>query len=358
MKKDKKKLLVLGAGASVGARSQDINCSPPLGANLCQWLRSNIDILLNNNFLIEYYQILRDAKEILHNSPEENYEKLIQSLGIQNRDSREVLHRLLQIMFCDLSSIKYCNIDLGFNEHVDLYDELIQRLKIDNSWNIISLNYDVLFEQALIRNNIDFVHRFFSQSFQDKQEKLDKLIIYKPHGSINYFSQPSQSIKYGLDNNYSSSADFELNDYTFHGEDTELRVVPEYPIIYSVPEDSVNILSRTTNCSIEAPIMANYTEGKYVDTNEKTLNKVREEAIEISQNANKIFIIGVRPLFDKKDDPFVANFFKCLAEGNQIINYITLSQTDIITIKSKITASRLQIYENGMFNLLESLKAK
>jgi len=161
------KILFIGAGASYGARDA-MSLRPPLGPDLCDWLRLNIPKLRAETALVDLWGTIEEAETILKNhSAVSNFEDLLSKLNASERHS---LHRLLQIAFSDLTERHgRCDLDIGFRNTNDGYDELIKKLKIEAGlWAIVSLNYDLLIEEALNSITRDFPMRLVMTKVEKK----------------------------------------------------------------------------------------------------------------------------------------------------------------------------------------------
>lgn len=316
------KILFIGAGASFGAREKMEKC-PPLGAKLCEWLSFSCNNLLSQTSCIDLRSTIRDGLEILNNHQSDtNYEQLISKLG---REERLNLQRLLMITFTDLTEKHIKNqIDIGFKNHPDGYDKLIQKLAFDNTWSVISLNYDILFEEALRRNCIEFYYPFFPFQFGDDQSKLKGIRIFKPHGSINFFAHSNPTFTYGKS---IPESKIDQIDFTF---DEAGNCIPNYSIAMSALPKAENVLHRAIS-NVSFPVQANYSKGKSIDVNDKTLNNVRTLAINTCKESNEILTVGVRPILDQNDDHFVSTILKTPISR---FTYISPDQGECDLIKS------------------------
>lgn len=307
------KILLLGAGASYGAR-QDSEKKPPLGLGLRDWLMQMCSDHSSSYNMVEYHSLIYAGLAIFDKfHSEENFESL---LSVLERKDRITMQKLIQIFFSDLSV--RCKQDYGFNEYQDNYDELVDLLSPDDSWSIISLNYDILFEQALHRKGIAYHYFNFPYEFGDKKPQ-NGIPIFKPHGSINFFSQPDIQI---------STTAFEPDDY--RGTPTEYydelgEFSPAHPIVFAGMPGAENVLARAFLSGPYSPVMANYARGKKSDSNHKNLKEVRTELTKRCKSANELIAIGVKPISDEFDDPFVADFLKL---PFKIVSYVSPSPED------------------------------
>lgn len=297
-----KKILFIGAGASFGARLKH-QFQPPLGKDLLAFLRNytkGIGELRNggNAEILQSQPILIEALETLDAHPtESNFEKLLPQL---KREERESIHRSVQILFSDLSG-EGSNIDLGFRTQKDLYDALIVKCNFkEEPWVIISLNYDVLFEEALHRAGIEFHYPHIHFGIDPETRK--GLAIYKPHGSINFFAQSDHQVGYGAPPKEPGRP------ITFT-KNSKGELCPQFPIVYAGLEGAKNVLYRAFG-NLTYPILANYTFGKEVDFNELALEQIRSEALSICLPENELLVIGVNPFLQVGDDPFCEKLFQ------------------------------------------------
>src|SRR4051812_35594454 len=128
------RILFIGAGASFGARAEQEK-QPPLGPQLCKWLRTVSPYFEKELGLLEHHSAIREAMDVLlRNSDEDNYEKLIAKL---DREDRMRLNRLLLITFSDISEKKHTPFDLskfdhGFRSQYDGFDQLLRKLDIQD----------------------------------------------------------------------------------------------------------------------------------------------------------------------------------------------------------------------------------
>ncbi len=338
-----KKILFIGAGASFGAR-ESFSIKPPLGPELLQWLKLKSKLLENKSSMIGQHSTILEAKNILDSSKTlTDYEQFVASL---KREDRIKLHRLIQIMFTDLNSA--CpEIDLGFKEAIDLYDNLINQLKIDDTWILISLNYDILLEQAFDRSGIQYLYPCFPFTQEQDHYSQPGIRIYKPHGSINFFGQANHQMRYGKDAKFDDYDDLTPTKFNFkkNGE-----ISANFPTVYAGMKGPKNVYTRASD-SLCHPVMANYTKGKDGDINDDTLEKIRKECIDICKQANEIIIIGVRPILDRADDPVVSEILSLKYTSlTYVVKDTTASLQEIKSIHPEAS-----LYFEGLKNYLQSI---
>lgn len=318
-----KRILFIGAGASFGARITSTS-KPPLGNQLCSWLRSVCPLLMKENHLIELQSTIEEGFSILQrNQANSDYEKLVSTL---ERNDRVALQRLIQICFSDLAE-KRTDLDLGFKNFPDGFDLLIDVLKLnDGTWSVISLNYDILFEEALRRNGIKFLYPRFPFALNEDQTKLPGVRIYKPHGSINFFAH-AHHIIYRHEPLPGDDRGMPTGFHVDESGDTS----PTYPIMFAGMAGVENVLGRANAATINQPVMANYAPLKKSDANQETLLEVRKEAIERCLNVSEMVIIGVRPIQNRTDDPFVSEL---LAISIPKYTYVSVDESECAIIRT------------------------
>lgn len=330
-----KKILFIGAGASYGARSSH-DKHPPLGPRLLCFLRNNLRKLaeiFSRSELRSCANYLREAANTIDLTPvdEGNFERF---LGLLNAKQRRAIHRALMLVFSDLSHSKLM-CDLGFNTNADGYDRLIKKLNINHKdWIIISLNYDVLFEESLERAGIPFHYPNLPFEIQ-RAAPAESLSVYKPHGSINFFGKADDQIGCG-----GNLPDLGLPTEFYENKSGDTR--PHLPLVYATPPRSHGVPARVQE-SLLYPIIANYTHGKESDFNEPTLNAIRKDALRDVSNADTIVIVGVNPRVSEEDDWFV---FQLLGHRFSKIDYVGVKGDDSNMIKMLFPEARLHL--NGL----------
>jgi len=340
-------VIFIGAGASYGARISQ-KMLPPLGHGLLSWLREFVPVLQKETCLIDFRSELEEGRKIINrNLQDENFEVLMSGL---TREDRLKLNRLLLIAFSDIGSrtyIRSCsNLDLGFRNQADGYDKLITKLNFKNEkWSVVSLNYDLLFEQALIRNDIGFFYPHFRFRFKEDQTQLSGIKIYKPHGSINFFAHSDHKIYH---HEPLPTDDRGLPTTYFHDQAGNMN--PTLPIVMACPNGVENILSIANSASISDPVIANYSKGKTSDLNQETLEMVRRESLQILTAAKNVVMVGVRPIRDEGDDYFVA---KALESIRGKLKYVAGNIDDCRVIEQMYCNAEL--FSKGLNDFLERI---
>lgn len=357
---EKEKILFIGAGASYGARPED---PPPMGDKLLQWLKDQCksfkrqffsNLVHPNDLQSSEFLKLDEIEKLLNEAHnEETYEKFIERV-IKEKSWIDAI-KIQKFMSIAFFIPRKFEIKNCFQKKQDLYYDLMKVLKVDHTWNIISLNYDFLLEEALqeISDIEGKISGFQYQGFEEN--KINHVNIFKPHGSINFYG--TRTIIGGLsqtlavaDANKSNMPECVENIYTL------------IPKLFKYRECMEEILSEFR---IE-PVMAHYTEGKYPEWSLSTLEKIRETALNLIKPTSQITIIGVKPIFNEKDDPFVSKILNKMGTENLLdgsITYVGFDKRYRETNEDElITAGSLEIKEkilhSNKFSDCEKIKIK
>ena len=270
------------------------------------WLKNKSKYLISIPDCFQFNALLQDVQIIFDKHPQaEAFEEFVSNL-----DERDevTIHQCLRLMFCSFSGSK--SIDLGFQNRGDLYDDLIVKLNINSTdWSIVSLNYDLLFEQALDRAGIPY--EYASMPGDDCGDSVrSRIVIYKPHGSINFSSQ------------FDFKFSYDGSDPPF-GRPSEIT---KHEGFTSITPGNIFILNSGCHGSLEDsyyPIIAKFCEGKPSFICWPKLDEIRKDALELVKRSSETFVVGVRPS-SHYDDSFVHGAL--LSAGK--ITYISPAQDD------------------------------
>ncbi|MEZ4819988.1 MAG: hypothetical protein R3A45_08865 [Bdellovibrionota bacterium] len=250
----------MGAGASYAAR----NPSPPLGDFLLGYIKRTIecyekDPIARVDFFGLDKNVYKQVKCFLETYSDLSYEKAIneyiKTVPINKKKNNEVLLGITKITALTLLpyyEFQDCTIysHHAFKTKTDLYDSFLQKLgSKTKKTTFISLNYDILLRQALLRQNmIDSLNtRLYGW------EKYScKLELLKIHGSANWVGNHSGTKTDSVGRSYF---------LTIH-EDSY-----EYVNTEVISENGIDTIASSYNRSI----IALFCEGKPVFTN-KTLS--------------------------------------------------------------------------------------
>ena len=200
-------MLVLGAGASFGARREEPR--PPLGKQLASYLLGWFDANAPQDGDYEWAHAMEyeldgtappdrlydgdpDVRPILERAVERSrssdtgFEDVMDEVMREPSGSRAGLERLNEVLAISLLGGRAC----AFERKTDLYDELFSLL-CPRLRSIITPNYDVLAEEALER--IGLTYRYGGTRYADMQYGIPQesgeadVVLYKFHGSANWF---------------------------------------------------------------------------------------------------------------------------------------------------------------------------
>ncbi len=184
-------ILVLGAGASLGARA-GFALTPPLGKDLAgyllRWLEENdprdpdrrrtasldYDAGRPSARLWDDYEALRDLlKRARDWGSDDGFERVMSELAAApERGHLATLNAVIAVSFLGGTAC-------GFDEAPDGYDTLVSALG-SGLRAVITPNYDILFEEALPRSGM-------TSRYAGTLDGPARVVIFKIHGSANFF---------------------------------------------------------------------------------------------------------------------------------------------------------------------------
>jgi hypothetical protein len=339
-----KKILFIGAGASKGARESLGEKSPPLGNHLINFLHETIQ---NNQSVLtdlfprpRYYEhAFERMVDFIRSNIGRNYEQALD--GVIRAQSREgdlysLVHELNRLISFSMRSsypdflrglcIPVIEPHPAFANSEDLYDKLVCE-KLKESWTIISLNYDILIEEALLRIGRIFWYPFIRFGhYVDSLGAAGAIEILKPHGSINWFPVACHQIGY---NSVPPPSKVEIAEAT-----SSLL-----SINYEGDSVQQNVLIPLFWQYYYSPIMAHYCHGKPVTSNPKLISTIRAACFERIESASEATIIGVSPV-QEDDDSVAFGIFERL-KGRRV-NYINPSAQDCNKIRRNYGFNTIQ----------------
>jgi hypothetical protein len=333
-------LLFLGAGASRGARSRTA-FPPPLGLELRDYL---------GNFLHGFHEcraVSNEADPLFRFCSGElgsNYEDALRALAKHDEGDRKWLDAINQLL---AFSFTHDAAQQAFRWAPDLYDKLVERLQIEqqpSAWRVISLNYDILFEDALERAKIPFIYRHVEcgEHHDGEEGSATAISLYKIHGSHNWFPVTEQHFRptYG-DNPLESPEPVQIRATSLRR--AEMDEVGETHLAIDTTE-TIAVRREGVRDRIERemgyilmaknPVMAHYCEGKISLWNSKTLERIRKDSLgELEQVQRALIVgVGVRPLEQEADDPVV----------RQIFHRLPRERTDYVSVHDPSTEARVR----------------
>jgi hypothetical protein len=343
-------VVLLGAGASLGARAR-AEVPPPLGANLgrymLQWLRSNRpanmlrfaksklhdplagcelyagERLWTEPAFSELFAALETlAESELAASPSEStpFELLMDSWWSRH-DGRALLHLAQRTLCYSFLVGRHC----GFLFRPDLMDTLIRHLSTVRNVTFISLNYDLLLEDALTRAKRAYTYpripgvegTIFTSNGQGAPAT-----IYKPHGSINWLSLRSDGTGSTLEIASKNSKPVK------YMKQSGILVAQTHGTYVS--QDRTSLFYELEEAiDVEMPVIAVYGAGKHAIENPEHLDGHRSACREmISDLSNPdVLAIGVRPV-SSVDDPVLHKIVASLAGSAGQKEYVSPSSPE------------------------------
>jgi len=312
----RKFVVILGAGVSHGARGGH---APPLGKDLLDYLDRYLHLVEHEATLNDSGLPFREDGELgklrcLLNAGKEHhwtYEQLIDQ-ELRNYDpyneNLSLLNRLLVAAFSP-PPVSYNppipRLDHAFDMRADLYDDLIKALEgkgLDSTnLTFITLNYDLLLEQALQRAGVTFNYLLPGYN------RIQGCGFLKIHGSINWWGNfgPFRQLQQG------EPVPYDLTLTTLGKDYKNIRVV-EDPYDACIAVDTGD------------PIIAHYAQGKPAYVNARTLAGIRREAAAECTAAAEALIIGVHPPVSPREDETLWEMFTSLKARQVSTRYVGL----------------------------------
>ncbi len=312
----RKLIVILGAGASHGARDGH---APPLGKDLLHYLDRYLHLVEHEATLNDSGLPFREDGEMsklrsLLNAGKEHhwtYEQLIDH-ELRTYDpyseNLSLLNRLLVAAFSPPPASYHPPIprlDEAFTDRPDLYDHFLQglRLKRLDSRNLtfITMNYDLLLEQALLRTGDAFDY------FLPAYNRIQGSGFLKIHGSINWWGNfgPFRQLQQG------EAVPYDLTLTTLGKDYKDIRVEKD-------PYDACIAVDTGD------PIIAHYAQGKPAYVNARSLAGIRRKAAAECMAAAEALIIGVHPPVSSREDETLWEMFTSLKARQVPTRYVGL----------------------------------
>jgi hypothetical protein len=201
-----------------------------------------------------------------------------------------------------------------FSQREDRYDELLALPAFTGKLAVITVNYDILLEEALARAS----RKFRYPGIRDSHQANGGLPVYKLHGSINWLQAriPAVSATYQVAQQISAASP----PVTLSGPDKGVETQLEY-----VPAGSREnlILELKHNGSAGSPILAVYAPGKPVPYNYECVASVQRECLDALRSNPKAgaTIIGlfIPPV---GDDPRIDEVVADLTKRGGRVEYV------------------------------------
>jgi hypothetical protein len=339
---EKRNLLIIGAGASRGAREP----SPPDGNQLLSVLAGTVDrlrkaeprsalnydeVFASRGWSCIYFsegeielvgQFLSKAM-----ATQKGYEAAIAEVLANDAEAGKglllLLNRLIAFTFC-FNERGMGPLVEGFRPGADRYDQLVDHLDLDASWMVISLNYDLLFEQALRRKAVPY---YYSELKIDAEANRSGVPIFKIHGSVNWFPCPTHTIS-----GHNPTPDQVRRATTrMTWDEANRRYSIDFPDVFSSAYRLIYQELVREEELLRSPIMAHYGPRKPVDVNFPFIDGVRKSCLKHLSMVDRAVIVGVRPVTGE-DDPALLRIFEML-NGKDVI-YVNPSGADCTSVSS------------------------
>lgn len=278
-------------------------CLPPLGAKLASWMCEGLDWVegdvprkpawaseRNLTLAKKLRRLLRgfEARGV------RGYEKIVERMLEQCADDVGPLTELTAVMLKpQLGNDRSTEWNPAFSNRPDRYDILFEKLQLTErpeEWAIISLNYDLLAEQALSR--LEICPRY---SFHPPAER--SVLVLKPHGSSNWQLNEAMAMQFSM-----SSPDTEGKDAfsrplyaKFHVSATNPAEVQSIDVVGQRGKPVHPQVGDSTpeDWSMPTTVMAHYTRGKSASAGMLYLDVERRRALRVAACAEKSLIVGM-----------------------------------------------------------------
>ncbi len=350
-------VVLFGAGASHGARD---GSRPPLGQELIHHLLNIYNGIKADRkeafkWFFEYYE--KEAKGLIEKlkesaSQKKNYETFLseyrKQVGNNNFRDDEIVKVLTKLLAASMVSfwlwpqLEPALTEFPFFEQRDRYDDLIHSVKLGKlqfpmeKIVFVTPNYDVLFEQSLIRAGLfQEPKRVLSWP---KTSESDALLL-KIHGSANWvgnmgdhgFLDSNKPIPIGM---------------------TQTSNSDEYSNSFSNWNQGFDHLVDLGN----EIIMAHYTIDKPGHVNLGLIEHIRNRAIQYVQRCEQAILLGIH-LEERRDaDPclfeILTELRKCRKRGVPV-TYVGIDGAEAEKAKSEY---KFKILTEGFSGFLESLR--
>jgi hypothetical protein len=266
--------IVVGAGASFGARDADPR--PPLGDQLAdclaRWYAANApngprSVRMDDVTAVEvpswdiYWPArVREALEqFLRDANGRGFEKA--ALDFFNQHHNQLtfmgdhLNRVVGFALLTGDLCAFPEVATG-----DRYDRLLSRLK--GKLAFVSLNYDILLEEALIRAGLEWDYSGPSLSGVRKP-----VVGPKPHGSVNWLRHISVAVGSNLPAVKAASRTMPQTTVSgpHHSVDSQCEYVPAHRTVADAHRG--NVVAEMKHDHGHVPVIAVYAEGKPAENN-------------------------------------------------------------------------------------------
>ncbi|MGC2047207.1 MAG: hypothetical protein WA635_01155 [Gallionella sp.] len=292
--------LIFGAGASHG--SGGCSKTPPLGKDLFNDLNEGGGAFLPllNKSGGAFSQLKDDIKSVFLN---DGFEA---GMAMIANDNREIipLQRELALFF---SSFQAKND----NAYVRLFSRLRAYTK---QLNIVTLNYDLLIEQALISHQLDFNYHGNGNGIN----------LLKLHGSSNFL--PRFPTWLNINNLVAKKTSV-----FFEGLETDFVFTHEEVTSWHYDNNNIKL----------SPIIAMYEKGKRVVINNELINEIQLNYSRIMKMSSSVILVGIRYTADD------VHVWKPIQESNADLFIVNTNPSDTLAWAKKYNFRNISVLENS-----------
>jgi hypothetical protein len=356
-------ILVIGAGASFGARSEDAH-PPPMGSQLGRyllyWYDANapdekdlarsammtwpLDFETPSRSIYRNHHHDPDVRPILVRAAERSatsdtgFEEVMDEILAE--EHRETLDKVNLVLCFALMCGRAC----AFEPRPDLYDQLFSKLQ-GRLRGIITPNYDLLVEEALSRAGLTYRYRAYTDPGSDG---VASVVLDKFHGSANFILPPGNHAAATVEAAWLGS--------------NPIALIPQARIfsythgfgVHVTPGDRrKNAIAELKNGGRSHPVLVTYGPGKDATHGREFLNQIRNEcAAELrSDPPGRVIGIGISPPRGRGDDDAWESLCKQLAGLNCVKEYWSGKESE----RESMRALGFEPHEGYFRQLLASL---
>jgi hypothetical protein len=330
------RIVILGAGASYGARADD--CRPPLGVQLANYLR-DWNNWWGSHPPDEFEQLREEAIHL----PSPEVRDPVFLVGLDRFLNAACVDGFEVAATRALDDSSPDQVDLGalslllaqamlldcevsrFPQQKDLLDDLLTAFGIRNAaLDVITLNYDLLLEEAALRV-LARIKLSDAVSYSGVSESAGALRLWKIHGSVNWLRSNSHIAGSRSEPVTTRPAKPSSYNGKLIGLDTGGIDPP--------PDTRDEVLQQMRHDSEGArrPVVAAlYSVGKPIPNNPSVLHAVREDALDLFRRKPdaEVIVIGVRPPPIEEDDPTLSLIFEAVAKHRGPTSYVGPCEQD------------------------------
>lgn len=368
-------VLLLGAGASFGARAES-HLPPPLGAKLGSYLRdwlkandpkrplrvarppyhdepvSHCPFYAGRNLWSEndladatarlsHVAAAEQSEPIGSNIP---FERLMETLA-QHDHSWRLIGTIQRILCYSMLVGWRCAFIAG----TDHYDRLLQRVGRARRLVAITLNYDLLLEDALERRGLRFTYpavRGVAGTIFTSSGEGAVVRVYKPHGSINWLAARSIGVSASLEAARKNTEPLKLTKSgPYFATQSYATYVP--------PNRTSTFYELEKSYNADRPVVAIYGSGKHLMENPDHVEQHRSDCRKSIAELDEadVLAIGVRPT-TRQDDPVLWEILEVLQKLRGLKEYVAPSQAECGVFQKLGFSTREETFERWLAGTL------